>query len=274
MLIKYNKEQLKRIIEDIFILTGISIAILDTEHNAVTTTMQKQEYCRLLQKSEAEAKLCRECDKKILKKCAISKKLERHICRAGLYDCAMPIIKYDTIIAYVLMGQIRSLDSPCELNYIPEGTPQTIAKLKELYKQTPFMTEQQLSGLYDLLPHILFNDAIEFVYDPLANKIIEFIDENLHRKISTNELCTKFHISKNFLYETFRKNLNNTITGYINDQRIHRAKKLLKQTNYPVFQIAEMVGIDNYTYFCKLFKKTCKITPADYRRKGGTTPDF
>ena len=266
MLIKYNKEQLKRIIEDIFLLTGISIAILDTEHNPITTTMQKQEYCRLLQKTKGEANLCRECDKKILEKCASSKKLERHICRAGLYDCAMPIIKYDTIIAYVLMGQIRSSNSPDELKYIPNATPQAIAKLKKHYKQTPFMTENQLQGLYDLLPHILFNDAIEIVYDPFVNEAINYIEENLERKISVEHLCNKFHVSKNYLYEAFKANLSNTVTGYINEARIRRAKELLEQTNLSVYQIAEKTGVENYTYFCKLFKKLSGTTPTEYRK--------
>ena len=274
MIIKYNEERLKRIIEDIYILTGISIAVLDTEHNSITTTMQKQEYCLLLQKTGEEAKLCYECDQKILQKCTSSKKLERHICRAGLYDCAMPIIKYDTIIAYVIMGQIRSSGSPVVSDYTPDADVRTIEKLRELYTQTSFLSEKQLSGLYDLLPHILFNDAIEIIYDPLANKIIEFINENLHRKISINELCTNFHISKNFLYEIFRNNLNNTVTGYINDQRIRRAKELLKQTKHPAFQIAEKVGVDNYTYFCKLFKKTTGTSPADYRRQAEFSRDF
>ncbi len=266
MLIKYNKGQLKRIIEDIFLLTGISIAILDTEHNPITTTMQKQEYCRLLQKTKGEANLCRECDKKILKKCASSKKLERHICRAGLYDCAMPIIKYDAVIAFVIMGQVRSSLSPCELKYIPDDAPQNIKMLKKLYKQTPFMTEKQLQGLYDLLPHILFNDAIEIVYDPFVNEAINYIEENLERKISIDNLCNKFHVSKNYLYEAFKANLNNTVTGYINEVRIQRAKKLLEQTDLSVYQIAEKVGVENYTYFCKLFKKLSGTTPTEYRK--------
>ncbi len=266
MIVKYNKEQLSRIIEDIHILTGISISILDTEYNVITTT-QKQEFCSLLHTMEKESRYCTECDKKILSQCLSTKKLERHICKNGLYDCAMPIIKYDSVIAFVIMGQARSADSPDPLSFLPHTDLGKAGKLKQLYAQTPFMTENQLAGLYDLLPHILFNDAIEIVYDPFVNKVIEYIDTNLHRKITIDELCKKFHVSVNCLYEAFRSNINNTVTGYINEQRIRKAKELLEQTKDSVYQIAEKVGVDNYTYFCKLFKKLEGLTPTEYRKK-------
>lgn len=128
------------------------------------------------------------------------------------------------------------------------------------------MTEKQLQGLYDLLPHFLFNDAIEIVYDPFVNEAINYIEENLERKISVEHLCNKFHVSKNYLYEAFKANLSNTVTGYINEARIRRAKELLEQTNLSVYQIAEKVGVENYTYFCKLFKKLSGTTPTQYRK--------
>ena len=266
MLITYNQEKLQRIIEDIFILTGISISILDTKYNLISTT-QKQEFCSLLHDIESESQQCASCDSILLGKCSSSGKLERHICRAGLYDCAMPIIKHNTIIAYIIMGQIRSGDSPSELKYVPDAPSKITEKLKKLYKQTSFLTGEQLFGLYDLLPHIIFNDAIEIVYDPFVNEAINFIEENLESKISINTLCNKFHVSKNYLYESFKTNLNNTVTGYINEIRIRTAKALLDQTNLSVYQIAEKVGVENYTYFCKLFKKLSGVTPTQYRTK-------
>ena len=42
MIVKYQKEQLERIIKDIFILTGISIKILDADYNDITTNTKKQ----------------------------------------------------------------------------------------------------------------------------------------------------------------------------------------------------------------------------------------
>jgi|GEM_PF-5885560 len=47
---------------------------------------------------------------KILNRCRISKKLESHICRAGLYDSAMPIIKDDNVVGFVVPFAIEILE--------------------------------------------------------------------------------------------------------------------------------------------------------------------
>lgn len=267
MIIKYNTEKLWRIITDITTLTGISIAILDTDYNTIIRGPQSKEYCSLLQTIEIEKKYCRQCDMRILNKCRSSKILESHICRAGLYDSAMPIKKDDNIVGYIIMGQVRSMDSPALPKYLPDTDAQTLKTLKELYEQTPVISKNQLEALYDLLPHILFDSAIEFVYDPVAIDILKFIDANLQADLSIKQLCKRFYISKNRLFAIFRENLGCTVVGYINEQRIKRAKDLLKHSNDSVFNIAEKVGIYNYTYFCKLFKKLSGVTPTEYRKK-------
>lgn len=267
MIIKYNAEKLERIISDITVLTGISIAVLDTDCKTIVRSARSNEYCSLLQTMEIENKYCRQCDMKILNRCKGSKKLERHICRAGLYDSAMPIIKDDNVVGFVLMGQVRSSGSPAIPEYIPDAESKILKQLNKSYEKAPFISKNQLEALYDLLPRILFDSAIDFVYDPFAIEIMQFIDANLQADLSIKQLCERFYISKNRLFEIFRSNLECTVTGYINEQRIKRAKELLKQSNNSILSIAEKVGIYNYTYFCKLFKKLSGVTPTEYRKK-------
>lgn len=142
MIVKYQKEQLERIIKDIFILTGISIKILDADYNDITTNTKKQKYCSLLQKLEIERKYCNQCDKRILTRCRSTKKLECHICRAGLYDSAMPIMKYDTIVGFVIMGQVRSETSPASPQYLPDANPQTLKQINQFYEELPFISKK------------------------------------------------------------------------------------------------------------------------------------
>ena len=267
MHINYNTEQLNHIIKNLFVFTGISINILDTDYNPVAINTEGQKYCLLLQTSEIEKKHCTECDKKILERCRATKKLESHICRAGLYDSAIPIMKYNTIVGFVIMGQVRSENSPVLSQYHPNIDSQSLKQLNQFYKKTPFISKKRLESFYNLLPHILFDSAIEIMYDSFVNEIIDFIDANLHEELNINQLCKKFYVSKNRLYKAFHNSLGNTITGYINEQRIKRAKEFLKQSNEAVYKIGGKVGIDNYTYFCKLFKKIVGVTPTEYRKR-------
>ena len=44
-----------------------------------------------------------------------------------------------------------------------------------------------------------------------------------------------------------------------------KAEQLLVQTDLTGYYIAESVGITNYAYFCRMFKKAHRVTPTQYR---------
>lgn len=266
MIVKYDTEKLRRIIENIFELTEISISVLDTEYNVLTRSSKNNDYCSFLQGIEQERLYCRECDQKILNKCRSSKKLEKHICRAGLYDAAIPIIKQDTVVGFALMGRVRSSNSPTAPKYLPEIDSESIKKLKALYDELPFIEEERLAALYDLLAFIIFDSAIQIVHDPLTTEIVDFINENFHKNLTINYLCSRFHISKNRLYKSFSDNFGNTVNTYITECRLKKAKALLRESDESIYKISQTVGIDNYTYFCRLFKSIIGITPTEYRK--------
>ena len=266
MLIRYDTKRLNGLIKDIFDLTGISISVLDTDHNVLAICSLKEDYCTTLHARPYESMLCQQCDQQILDRCQRSGKLEHHICWAGLYDSAMPIIKYDQLVGYVLMGRVRSTQSPQSPDHFPEVGPKTQSELYDLYQRIPVLQETQLSALYSLLPSILFDNAIMIIYDPLITDVLSYIHAHLHEKITIKTLCENFHISTNSLYESFRSNLNCTVIDYIIEQRLRQAQTRLMTSNEPIHIIAEAVGIDNDAYFCRLFKKRTGVTPAQYRR--------
>lgn len=266
MIIKYDTEQLRRIIKNIFELTGISISVLDTEYNVLTRSTRGNDYCSFLQSIEQERSYCRKCDQEILEKCRLSKKLEKHICRVGLYDAAIPIIKHDTVVGFALMGRVRSSNSPAFPKYLPETDSESIEKLKSMYDELPFIAEERLMALYDLLSFIIFDNSIQIVYDPLATEIVDFINENFTKNLTINYLCSRFHISKNRLYKAFSDNFGSTVNMYVTECRLKKAKELLCESDDSVYKISQIVGIDNYTYFCRLFKKIVGITPSGYRK--------
>ena len=252
MIIQYHIDALNRLIKDIFDITGISISVLDTEQNVLGNCSKEDDFCSLLQSLNGEKQLCRECDNHILNKCSQSNRLENHVCRAGLCDCAMPIMKHDTLVGYIIMGRIRSSNAcACAPYLLPETNAATRDRLNMLYQQIPVMTQKQLHALYDLLPSVLFDNAIQVIYDPFINAVVDFIRCHLQEILSIQRLCAEFHVSTNYLYQAFRSNFDCTVNEYISEQRIKKAKELLKNADDPVYVIAEKVGIDNYTYFCK-----------------------
>jgi AraC-like DNA-binding protein len=90
--------------------------------------------------------------------------------------------------------------------------------------------------------------------------------ENITEELGVGVICKHFHISKSMLYREFHARFGCTVGEYITSKRIEAAEKLLRTTQLSVSEISEKCGIDNYQYFCRLFKKSRGLTPLQYRK--------
>lgn len=264
MRIRYNMEKLGEILNDLSVLTGISIAFLDADNHRLCEFSQSKNFCAAYQMQEEYRNQCRCSDQKLLERCKKSGQYEYHICHAGLYDAAMPIVKSGVTVGYILMGRIRSDCSP-DVAFGPDGSD-----LTGQYRKLPFFGESQLDSLRTLLSNILFSNAVELEKDELMEEIQDYIEQNLSGELSVDAICKQFYISKNNLYRCFREKCQDTVNGYIINRRIRKAKELLMQTDLPVCSICGQVGIPNYTYFCRLFRKQVGVSPTEYRN----SPNF
>lgn len=263
MKFKYNMTTLKHITHDLSQLTGIAISVLDSERNRLITASSTNDYCTIFQSAGTNNRLCRCSDNTLLDKCASSLNLETHICHAGLCDAAMPIMKNNLILGYIVFGRIRSTNSPQESKY-RMGTSEG-DMLASLYHELPLFSDEQLYCLHDLLSHILFEKAIEIETDSFIDLATNFIETHLNEPLSIALLCHELNVSRNYLYRAFRDYYEKTVNEYITEQRINRAKSFLTETGLPVYAIAEKIGFENHTYFCKLFKKQTGLSPSEYR---------
>lgn len=97
------------------------------------------------------------------------------------------------------------------------------------------------------------------------DKVKDFIDQNYQNKLNLNLLAQKFFIDKFYLSKCFKKEYDITINQYLIQVRITHAKKLLRFTNETIEQIAQLVGFTDANYFARIFKKTEKTTPGNFR---------
>ena len=52
---------------------------------------------------------------------------------------------------------------------------------------------------------------------------------------------------------------------YLINVRLQNATDLLRNSNYPVMEVAELVGYDDYGSFLKIFKKKYGMAPSQFR---------
>lgn len=101
--------------------------------------------------------------------------------------------------------------------------------------------------------------------DALVCSAIEYINQNLNRKILIEEICKNVATNSSTLNFKFRRELNQSIGQFVINQRIQRAKKLLITTTYSISEIAERCGFEDVSYFSNNFKKIQGVSPSQYR---------
>lgn len=93
----------------------------------------------------------------------------------------------------------------------------------------------------------------------------DFIETNIHKKITVEELSDLVGVSQPYLYKIFKNKFNMSIKEYITYYKINRAKKLLVETNMLITEIANSVGYSDVLAFSKAFSSKEKVSPQKYR---------
>lgn len=94
--------------------------------------------------------------------------------------------------------------------------------------------------------------------------IQQYIQENLNRKLTLNEVALLFGFSQNYLSSLFSKYSGCSFVEYITKTKIEAAKDLMAKTDSRIYEIADQLGFESSFYFSKVFKKVEGISPRQY----------
>lgn len=97
------------------------------------------------------------------------------------------------------------------------------------------------------------------------NKVKLYIDDHYNQEISLEELSSLVDITPQYLCRIFKKYTNLRPFQYITMKRIQKAKILLSDNKLSVNEIARLVGFNDCSYFCSIFKKNEMMSPTEFR---------
>ncbi|WHH59079.1 helix-turn-helix domain-containing protein [Petroclostridium sp. X23] len=98
-----------------------------------------------------------------------------------------------------------------------------------------------------------------------AERILEYINENLSKDISLNEVADLIGFSRAYVSKIFKDYTGKNYTDYVNGNRIEKAKQLLKDSQLSIKEVGFRVGFNSIQTFMRTFKKYEGITPGQYR---------
>jgi AraC family transcriptional regulator of arabinose operon len=117
----------------------------------------------------------------------------------------------------------------------------------------------------------IIKDQIDLNDDTLngisIKKIINYMQSNIGKKLSLDELSSYSNLSKYYFIHKFKEKTGYTPSDYFSRLKIQKASELLIGSLMNVNEISEFLGYDNYCYFSLVFKKIIGCSPQQYRIK-------
>jgi len=98
-------------------------------------------------------------------------------------------------------------------------------------------------------------------------QIRQIITENLDKNITICELSKELFMNKNDIKLEFKNVFGHSIKEFYTLKKMDKAQNSLKNTEIPIYEIAENIGYKNATHFTAAFKKRFGLTPKTYRNQ-------
>ena len=106
-------------------------------------------------------------------------------------------------------------------------------------------------------------DGVDIPYN--VKEILDYLQENVYGKITISDVAKVVGKSESTVKQLFSLYRDNGIIKYYNSLKIKEARRLIREGNYNMTQIADMLHFDNPQYFSKCFKSFTHMTPSEYK---------
>jgi two-component system response regulator YesN len=242
-------------------MSGKGKQILDHRMDFVQNEFIIYRSVSLTESSEPDKKLYKQIDGQIK---LLADALEKNIFIAFIYDLlTLPeLTNYNSLcLSFYTLKKIEELVS--ESHTPKKAGMETAEKLKNsIHKH--MMGSIMKSYLEDVLEcWILFKQETE--KKPIR-QVKTYIEENYNQDVNLNSLSRLVYLNPIYLSSMFKQETGVSITDYIIEVRLKKAKELLADTPMFIGEIASAVGYKDTRYFSKLFLKHVGIKPTEYRK--------
>ncbi|MGI5959355.1 MAG: helix-turn-helix domain-containing protein [Massiliimalia sp.] len=111
------------------------------------------------------------------------------------------------------------------------------------------------------------NAAFSVVVAENIHQSIQYMQEHLSQSITIKELAEVAGYSLYHYTRMFKEVTAQTPVQYLTRLRVNRSKRLLVETEMSIEEVLAFCGFNSYSYFFRVFKEHCGITPYQYREK-------
>ncbi|WNR43148.1 AraC family transcriptional regulator [Paenibacillus roseipurpureus] len=99
-----------------------------------------------------------------------------------------------------------------------------------------------------------------------VQQIITYLNDHLADSFTLDHLCQTFHLGKSRMKDLFQSQKGIGVMEAFKSLKIEQAKTYLREGNYNITEVANLLGYTSIHYFSRDFKKTVGMSPSDYAK--------
>jgi AraC-like DNA-binding protein len=103
--------------------------------------------------------------------------------------------------------------------------------------------------------------------NPGINRAIQFMEQNINKKLILSEISDEAGYSPSYLTMLFRKKTGYSPLSYFSHLKISKASEYLDFSKFKIKEISFMLGYSDPYYFSKDFQKKIGLSPRNYRNR-------
>lgn len=102
----------------------------------------------------------------------------------------------------------------------------------------------------------------------IQQKMTDFIYNHYDKPLSLDDIAAAGHVSRSQCTRLFKQYTRLTPIQFLNKHRLEMSCEKLRRSSASVAEIAKACGIEDQSYFNRLFHRAYGVTPLEYRRTG------
>jgi len=205
-------------------------------------------------------------------------------CFAGLTESVVPVKLGEQVIGYLQTGQVLMQEpDDQEVEEIVDslkgyGVTLSKANIKDMYLENHVMPKEQYDAVIRMLE--IFAGHLSTIVNQLALDKTDaekepervamaraYITEHLDENLTLPRVAEAVNTSSFYFSRMFKQVTGHTFTEYLAMARIERAKKLMRDNNKNITQIAYESGFQSLSQFNRVFRKVQNEAPGTFRKR-------
>lgn len=103
-------------------------------------------------------------------------------------------------------------------------------------------------------------------YSKNIRDALQMIDKRYQNNLNLDEVSRELGLTSTYMSKLFKREVGINYKEYVLEKQMSEAKRLLRETNDKIYEVAEAVGFGDQHYFSDVFKRSTTLTPLEYRK--------